>query len=137
MGPAAAGYREHGHRSPGNGVLIVEDEKLLAMMLEDLLLDAGHRVVHAASLGDALAIVEDQDFDAAILDINLEGQDVFPLAARLRELQTPFVFASAAEAACISPEFQHEQLIAKPYSIEQLQQSLDRMLSPALAGRHG
>jgi CheY-like chemotaxis protein len=136
MGPAVAGNRVHGNNLPGNTVLIVEDEKLLAMMLEDLLLDAGHRVVHATSLDDALAIVESQAFDAAILDINIEGQEVFPLAARLRELQTPFVFASASDAVRIGPEFQAEQLIAKPYTIEQLQQSLDRMLSPAPAGPH-
>lgn len=126
MGPAVAG-----NTAPGNNVLIVEDEKLLAMMLEDLLLDAGHRVVHAGSLSDALAIVEHQPFDAAILDINIEGKDVFPLATRLRELHTPFVFASASDADRIGPEFRDEQLIAKPYTIDQLQNSLERMLPPA------
>jgi len=113
----------------GNNVLIVEDEKLLAMMLEDLLMETGHRVVHAGSLGEALSLVEHQRFDAAILDINIGGQDVFPVAARLRELQTPFVFASATDVKQIGPEFGREPLIAKPYTIDQVQQSLDRMLA--------
>ena len=117
-----------GNHLSGN-LLIVEDEKLLALMLEDLLLDAGHRVVHAGSVTDALALVEHQQFDAAILDINIGGPEVFPVAVRLRELQTPFVFASASDADRMGPEFREEQLIAKPYTIVQLQQSLERMLS--------
>lgn len=112
----------------GNNVLIVEDEMLLALMLEDLLLDRGHHVVHAPSLPDAIAAVEREHFDAAILDINLNGEEVFPVASRLRELQTPFVFASASDAALIEPAFQDEQLIAKPYTIGQLERFLERAL---------
>jgi CheY-like chemotaxis protein len=116
----------------GNKVLIVEDETLLALMLEDLLLDIGHRVVHAGSLPDAIAALEREHFDAAILDININGRDVFPVATRLRELQTPFVFASASDAERIGPEFRMEPLIAKPYTIGQVQQSLDSLF--ALSG---
>lgn len=113
----------------GNKVLIVEDETLLALMLEDLLLDIGHRVVHAGSLADAMAAVEREHFDAAILDVNINGNDVFPVATRLRELQTPFVFATARDAAWIGDDFAQEQLISKPYTITQLQQSLDSLLA--------
>ncbi|MFC5578063.1 response regulator [Lysobacter niabensis] len=113
----------------GHSVLIVEDETLLALMLEDLLSDIGHHVMHADSLPDALALVECEHFDAAILDIDIRGKDVFPVAARLRELHTPFVFVSARHADRLSPEFSQEQLLAKPYTIAQVQQSLDRMLA--------
>ena len=116
-------------RVTGNKVLIVEDETLLALMLEDLLLESGHRVVHAGSLPDAMAALEREQFDAAILDINIDGIDVFPVATRLRELNTPFVFASASDADRIGPEFHREQLIAKPYTIGQVQQSLSHLLS--------
>ena len=118
-------------RVTGNNVLIVEDETLLALMLEDLLIDSGHRVVHAGSVPDAMAALEREPFDAAILDINVNGNDVFPVAARLRELNTPFVFASASDAEQIGPEFRQEQLIAKPYTIGQVQQSLSGMLASA------
>lgn len=120
--------------SNSNNVLIVEDEKLLALMLEDLLLETGHRVTRAGTLNEALALVERERFDAAILDINIGGMDVFPLAARLRELRTPFVFASASDAARIAAEFTQEQLIPKPYTIGQVQQSLAHMLSAGHAG---
>lgn len=115
--------------SNNNSVLIVEDEKLLALMLADLLMETGHRVTHAGTLKEALALVEREHFDAAILDINIEGAEVFPLAARLRELRTPFVFASASDAARIAADFRQEPLIAKPYTIRQVQQSLAQMLS--------
>ena len=118
-------------RVTSNNVLIVEDETLLALMLEDLLIDSGHRVVHAGSVLEAMAALEREPFDAAILDINVNGNDVFPVAARLRELNTPFVFASASDAEHIGPEFRHEQLIAKPYTIGQVQQSLSGMLAGA------
>lgn len=116
-------------RVTGNNVLIVEDETLLALMLEDLLLDSGHRVVHAGSLPDAMAALEHERFDAAILDININGSDVFPVAARLRELNTPFVFASAS-ADRVGAEFGDEPLIAKPYTIGQVQTSLNGLLAP-------
>lgn len=116
-------------RFTGNNVLIVEDETLLALMLEDLLVDSGHRVVHAGSLTDAMAALDREPFDAAILDININGDDVFPVAARLRELNTPFVFASASDAGQIGPEFRLEPLIAKPYTIGQVQQSLGHLLA--------
>jgi DNA-binding response OmpR family regulator len=116
-------------RITGNNVLIVEDETLLALMLEDLLLESGHRVVHAGSLPDAMAALDREQFDAAILDINVNGNDVFPVAMRLRELNTPFVFASASDADRIGPEFRQEQLIAKPYTIGQVQQSLSGLLA--------
>jgi CheY-like chemotaxis protein len=109
-------------RFTGNNVLIVEDETLLALMLEDLLVESGHRVVHAGSLPDAMAALDREPFD---------GDDVFPVAARLRELNTPFVFASASDAEQIGPEFQREQLIPKPYTIGQVQQSLSHMLASA------
>lgn len=118
-------------RVTGNNVLIVEDETLLALMLEDLLVDSGHRVVHASSLPEAMAALDREPFDAAILDINVNGHDVFPVASRLRELNTPFVFASASDAEQIGPEFRQEPLIAKPYTIGQVQQSLGGLLAPA------
>lgn len=116
-------------RITGNSILIVEDETLLALMLEDVLLDAGHRVVHAATLPEAMDALDQDRFDAAILDINIGGKDVFPVASRLREMHTPFMFASAAEAASIGPEFRHEHLLPMPYTIAQVQRPLDSLLS--------
>lgn len=112
----------------GQCILLVEDEMLLGMMLEDLLLDAGYQVSRATGLADALVQLDRVDFDAAILDIHLGDKDVFPLASRLRSSGIPFVFASASDAACIGAEFRQYPLIVKPYTVAQVEQSLDRML---------
>lgn len=113
---------------PTRSLLIVEDELLLALMLEDLLLDTGFRVVRAEGLKEALELVERERFDVAILDVNLGGSEVFPLAARLRELQVPFLFASACDPAHIDEQFAQHPLISKPYTIGQVQQSIDDLL---------
>src|SRR3954468_24299493 len=64
-------------------VLLVEDEMCLAMMLQDLLEDAGYRVLKAARVPAALTLAGDADIDAAILDVNVAGSEVFPVADEL------------------------------------------------------
>jgi DNA-binding response OmpR family regulator len=76
-------------------ILIVEDEPLIAMMLEDFILSLGHDVSGSCdSVKSALAEVEAGKFDLAILDVNLKGESVWPVAAALRKKGTPFVLAS-------------------------------------------
>jgi len=110
-------------------VLIVEDEMLLALMLEDLLLDAGYRVVRAARLNDALELAERERIDVAILDVNLGGKEVFPLAARLQEQCVPFFFASGYGDTGIAPAYRNHPVLHKPYKIDQLKQLLDELLA--------
>ena len=76
-------------------ILIVEDEPLIAMMLEDFLESLGH-VVKAScdNVADALAAVGKNGFDIAILDVNLKGENVWPVATELRQRGVPFVLAS-------------------------------------------
>jgi DNA-binding response OmpR family regulator len=112
-------------------ILLVEDEVLLALMLEDLLLDSGYEVTRATGLKDALELVDGTQFDVAILDVNLGGIEVFPLAIRLQELRIPFLFASAGDAIHIDSEFGHHPMISKPYTIDQIRQSLNDLLGTA------
>ena len=83
----------------GMRVLIVEDEVLIALLLEDELSDAGAEVVGpVASVGEALALIEtacgDGGLSAAVLDMNLQGETVLPVADRLAMLRIPFVFST-------------------------------------------
>ena len=83
----------------GMRVLIVEDEALIAMQLEDELTDAGAEVVGpVASVDEALALIEtaygDGGLSAAVLDMNLQGETVLPVADRLAVLRVPFVFTT-------------------------------------------
>ncbi|HEV8693122.1 MAG TPA: response regulator [Lysobacter sp.] len=117
-----------GNAETKHSILLVEDEVLLALMLEDLLLDSGYRVTRATGLTDALELVERTQFDVAILDVNLGGIEVFPLATRLQELRIPFLFASAGDAAHIGSKFGDHPMISKPYTIDEIQQSLGELL---------
>lgn len=96
-------------------VLVAEDESLLAMLVEDVLSDAGYRVLKAARLPAALALAGSEHLDAAILDINLDGTAVFPVAEALRALGVPFLFASGYGQAGIPDEFHGVPVLQKPY----------------------
>ncbi len=77
-------------------VLVVEDEFMIAMDLEMILEQEGHAVLGpASSVEIALRMLEDERPDVAVLDLNLRGQLVFPVAVRLREIDVPFVLSSA------------------------------------------
>ena len=76
-------------------VLVVEDEMLIGMLLEDMLADLGHQVVAVVPrVNEALALVQREAFDLAILDVHVNGQPVFPVADSLVERGIPFVFAT-------------------------------------------
>src|SRR6185503_18551328 len=81
---------------PQRSILIVEDEPLIAMMLEDFLESLGHKVVACCeSLEEALGHVEAGGFEVAILDVTLkDGRQVWPVADRLAAAGTPFVLAT-------------------------------------------
>jgi CheY-like chemotaxis protein len=110
---------------PLNGlrILVVEDEALVAMALEDMLDELGCVVVDVAgtvSRGVAIAGDAGLPLDVAILDVNLGGEKVYPVAERLTERGVPFVFCTGYGLSGISPSFAHVPTIAKPYSQRQL-----------------
>ena len=109
-------------------VLMVEDETYLAMILQDLLTDAGYRVVCAARLGDAMRLAQEEPIDAAILDINLHGETVYPLAARLEERNVPFLFASAYAESSIPEVFREHPVLRKPYTPDSMIDTLVAVL---------
>ena len=102
-------------------ILIVEDEPLIAMMLEDFLLSQGHRVRGPCeSVAEGLAAVAAEDFDLAILDVNLKGESVWPVAAALRARAIPFVLASGGHVEPPPAEFASTPMIEKPYTIDRV-----------------
>jgi DNA-binding response OmpR family regulator len=88
-----------GNGPPGAAVsriLVVEDEFLIAMEMEAMLIDGGFRVIGpVATVAAALAIIEKEPPDAAVLDVSLRGERVTPVASVLRAMSVPFVLASA------------------------------------------
>jgi len=97
-------------------ILIVEDEMLVAMNIEDMLLDLGHEVAGIASrLEPALALAAEGEFDLALLDVNLAGQASFPVAAILRGRGLPFLFATGYGVKGLVEEFRSSPVLQKPF----------------------
>lgn len=116
----------------GRNILVVEDEPLIAMMLEDFLETLGHRV-HAScdNLGDALTHCEAGGFDLAILDINLKGELIWPAASALRARGVPFIIASGGHVEPPPAEFANAPLLEKPYTIDRIEPVLLRATAAA------
>jgi len=111
-------------------VLMVEDEMCLAMLLEDQLSDAGYRVLRSARLAEALALADREHIDAAVLDVNLGGQAVFPLAERLRAQGVPMVFASGYGEPGIPAEYRDCPVLQKPYPPDGVVRAVAALLTP-------
>ena len=96
-------------------ILVVEDEPLIAMMLEDFLESLGHSVTATCeSVADALAEADKGGFDLAILDVNLKGESVWPVASRLREKNVPFVIATGGHVEAPPAVLAQVPVIGKP-----------------------
>jgi CheY-like chemotaxis protein len=109
----------------GLRVLVVEDEGLVAMLVETMLDDLGCAVVlSAASVREALELVSRGGFDVALLDVNLAGEKVFPVADELRRLGVPFAFASGYGADGLRPDLQDVPIIQKPFQLDHLKAAL-------------
>ena len=102
----------------GRRVLIVEDESLVAMLLETILEDMGCLTVGpASSIDEGLILARDTpDIDAALLDVNVAGQVVFPVAEVLRDRGVPFVFSTGYGAGGLPEEWQQQPTIQKPFT---------------------
>jgi CheY-like chemotaxis protein len=110
--------------------LVVEDEAMVAMMTEDMLIDLGFEVVAiASSLKEALARSEAADFDVAVLDVNLRGDKVFPVAEALLALRIPFIFTTGYGVEGVRDDLRHAPIAAKPFSVSELGDRLRRAMS--------
>ncbi|HYJ81742.1 MAG TPA: response regulator [Allosphingosinicella sp.] len=106
-------------------ILVVEDEMLVAMNIEDMLLELGHEVAGLASrLGPALALAGEGRFDAAMLDVNLAGEPSFPVAELLAGRGIPFLFATGYGRAGIEERFRDRPILQKPFRAAELAAAL-------------
>ncbi len=105
-------------------VLLVEDEAMIALQIEDMLEELGHEVATAMRLPDALDAVERDDFDFAILDVNLAGETSFPVADALSHRGVPYAFATGYGRVGISPPYDEHLVIEKPVGRADLHRAL-------------
>ncbi|MEX0760751.1 MAG: response regulator [Tistlia sp.] len=119
----------------GRRVLIVEDETVVALMIEDMLDDLGYQLAGSlASLEKALEAAQDTDADVALLDVNIGGKEIFPVAERLRQRGIPLIFATGYGNAGLPAAWRDVTVLAKPFVLEDLSRALGRALAGAARG---
>jgi CheY-like chemotaxis protein len=110
-------------------ILIVEDESLIAMMLEEWVVELGHVAVGpAASVSQALALLDSTHCDAAIIDYNLNGETAEPISDSLKAKNVPFAFASGDHFMEREAHFRAQPMLSKPFVFECLDGVLAELL---------
>ena len=106
-------------------VLIVEDESLIAMMLEDFLDSMGHQIAGTCeSVPEAMDRVGEGGFDVAILDVNLKGERIWPVADRLRAIGIPYILATGGHIAPPPPAHAGAPVLSRPFTIDAIEPTL-------------
>jgi CheY-like chemotaxis protein len=116
----------------GKRVLLVEDDNLVAMLVEDMLNELGYELRrNPRNVAEALVAVEKGGFDIAILDVNIAGEKVYPVADSLCAAGIPFVFSSGYGLASLPEPYASTVVVPKPYRLDDLKAALTEA---ALAG---
>lgn len=111
-------------------ILLVEDEALIRMMLVEMVEELGHRVVaEAGSVVEGRSLAEIEKYDLAILDINLKGANVRPVAEAIAARALPFIFLSGYGPAGVPEAFKRVPVLSKPCTLDVLKRTIDTVLS--------
>ncbi|HEX9963992.1 MAG TPA: response regulator [Allosphingosinicella sp.] len=111
-------------------ILIVEDEPLIAMMLEDFLDSLGHTVAGTCdTVAEALDRVGKGGFDIAIIDVNLNGERVWPVADRLAAQGVPYILATGGHIEPPPPEHAGVPVLSKPFTLDAIEPALTEACS--------
>ncbi|MES2989381.1 MAG: response regulator [Pseudomonadota bacterium] len=110
-------------------ILLVEDEPLIAMMLEDFLDALDHDVAGSAdNVASALELIGEGGVDAAILDVNLRaGEQSWPIADKLAELGIPFVIATGGGGDSIAEAHRGRPVLSKPFTMDSVEKALNAL----------
>ena len=110
-------------------VLLVEDEVMIRMMVADMLGELGFRVAaEAGDIDEAVRLVQATDFDIAILDVNVNGKVISPVAEAVRLRGRPFVFATGYGSDGLPEKFRDSPVLQKPFQMATLKRALEDAL---------
>jgi CheY-like chemotaxis protein len=110
-------------------VLVVEDEVMIRMMVTDMLADLGHSIAgEAGEIEEALRLAETADFDLAILDVNVNGRTIEPVARIVELRKRPLLFSTGYSVDALPENFRSRPALQKPFRIDTLQNAIDAAL---------
>ncbi len=114
----------------GRSVLVIEDEMMVLWNIENVLADVGCTAVSsAATVRQALALIDTQAFDAAMLDVNLDGELSYAVADALALRRIPFVFSTGYSDPGLGGIYRDRPVLTKPYRDEDLTEKLAGLLT--------
>ena len=116
-------------RPPGVSVFLVEDEVMIRMMVADMLEELGFRIAaEAGEINEAIRLAQSAEFDLAILDVNVNGKVISPVAELIDARNIPFVFATGYGSSGLPEEYRDRPALQKPFQVE----TLGRMIEVAM-----
>src|ERR1700742_4790600 len=120
-------------RAPGGFFFLGEDEVMIRMMVADMLDELGYSVAaEAGEIGEAMKLAQTAEFDIAILDVNVNGKVISPVAELISARKRPFIFATGYGSSGLPEEYRDRPALQKPFQLETLARMIDAALkSPA------
>ena len=113
----------------GRSVFLVEDEVMIRMMVADMLEELGYKVAaEAGDITEAMRLAQATEFDIAILDVNVNGKVISPVAELIKARNRPFIFATGYGSQGLPEEYRDRPALQKPFQLE----SLGKMIETAL-----
>jgi len=111
-------------------VLVVEDEMMIAMLIEDMLDEFGCKLIGpATNVPSALELIGKEQVEVAVLDLNLDGQDTYAIADVLRQKKVPFIFATGYGSTGLRKEYGNRPVLQKPFQARDLEAALVQALT--------
>jgi len=113
----------------GKRIFVVEDMLVVAQEIEQVLFDLGCEIVGPIpTLDEAIERAETEDADGAVLDVNLDGREAYPIADRLRERGVPFLFLTGYDQRSIPEPYRSDPRLDKPFSATEFASKLEMLL---------
>jgi CheY-like chemotaxis protein len=115
-------------------VFLVEDEAMIRMMVADMLEELGYRVAaEAGEINEAIRLAGTTDFDIAILDVNVNGKVISPVAELIKSRNRPFIFATGYGTQGVPEDYRDRPALQKPFQIETLAEVIAKTLRSVAA----
>ncbi|MEP7185227.1 MAG: response regulator [Rhodanobacter sp.] len=114
--------------SPQKSILIIEDDAIVTMIVEDMLLDMHVRVLTSSTLENALFDIENETFDAAIVDMHLRGESAMPAIELLQARKLPFLVLSGNDQSPFRASHPQVVMMGKPFDKAELEDAVRALL---------